>query len=378
MAEETKPTRTQHEEKEGDEKEMCDGDQGARQKCCLDGASGDDDQGAGQKCCLGGALGGDDQGAGQKCCLGGAPGGGDQEAGQKSGLGGVTGDGEEWGIGSKHPNHLKKSTGACLVRMEARIPEGVKQPSGTTPERDGGHVSVVERSVSPTVFLMSQAEENTYYLRGKLGSRDCMMLLDTGCSHSVMPYDLFMELEKDSKIMWSPSGGQGVLADGSRIPIHGVGTVKLRLGDLELEHSFQLVQIEGNILLGMDFLKKQQCVLDFQRGTINMSSYTFDIWDLHGNPMSQENGKVETSDNEALFVPTFMQKGETDKTNLQYLMDDSALWKVKAEPADVIEGHMAAAPMEAWHESCPSGSMAWPLPECGESRGAEMVDVMLT
>ena len=73
-----------------------------------------------------------------------------------------------------------------------------------------------------------------------------------------------------------------------------------------------------------------------------------------------------------------MQKGETDKTNLQYLMNDSALWKVKAEPADVIEGHMAAAPMEAWHESCPSGSMAWPLPECGESRGAEMVDVMLT
>ena len=56
-----------------------------------------------------------------------------------------------------------------------------------------------------------------------------MMLLDTGCSHSVMPYNLLIELEKDSKIMLSPSEGQGVLADKSRISIHGVGTVKLRL-----------------------------------------------------------------------------------------------------------------------------------------------------
>ena len=142
-----------------------------------------------------------------------------------------------------------------------------------------------------------------------------MMLLDTGCSNSFIPYDLFMELEKDSKTMGSPSGGQEVLADG--ISIHGLGAVKLRLGELEFKHSFQLVQIERNILLGTDFLKEQQCVLDFQRGTITISSYTFNIWDLHGNPMSQENSKVETSDAVALLVPTVMEDRDTDTSNLQ-------------------------------------------------------------
>ena len=64
------------------------------------------------------------------------------------------------------------------------------------------------------------------------------------------------------------------MADGKRISIYSVGVaVKLRLGDLEFEHSTAEVQIERNILLGTDFLKEQQSVLDFQRGTINLSSY---------------------------------------------------------------------------------------------------------
>mgnify|MGYP001803192057 FL=1 len=74
--------------------------------------------------------------------------------------------------------------------------------------------------------------------------------------------------------------------------------------------------------------------------------------------MSQENGRVETSSDGALSVSTVMLEGDTGTSNLQYLMDDSAIWKFWAEPADTDEGHMAASPMEAWHESCPSGSMA--------------------
>ena len=42
-------------------------------------------------------------------------------------------------------------------------------------------------------------------------------------------------------------------------------------------------------------------------------------------------------------------------TDLHILMDENAIWKIKAEPADIIQGHMTAASQEAWHESCPSG-----------------------
>ena len=75
---------------------------------------------------------------------------------------------------------------------------------------------------------------------------------------------------------------------------------------------------------------------------------------------------METSDDVALLVPTVMQDGNTDTSNLQYLMDDRARWKMKAESA--VEVHMAAAPMA---QELPPGSKAWPLPECGERWGAE-------
>ena len=45
------------------------------------------------------------------------------------------------------------------------------------------------------------------------------MLIDTGCSHSVMPCDLYAKLDGDSKLQWRPPEGHGVLADGSQIPI---------------------------------------------------------------------------------------------------------------------------------------------------------------
>ena len=135
-------------------------------------------------------------------------------------------------------------------------------------------------------------EENTYYLKGDIGSKRCMMLVDTGCSHSVMPYDLYAELDGDtcSKLQWRPPEGHGVLADGSPVPIQGIGTVKFQLGNLMLEHSFQLAHIDG-ILLGMDFLKKQICVLDFERGTLKLSSYSTNSCDLHGSQLS--NGRVK-------------------------------------------------------------------------------------
>ena len=31
-------------------------------------------------------------------------------------------------------------------------------------------------------------------------------------------------------------------------------------------------------------------------------------------------------------------------TNIQILTDKNAIWKIKAEPTDIIQGHMTAAP----------------------------------
>ena len=222
--------------------------------------------------------------------------------------------------------------------------------------RESDHHFGVESSGDLTVPL---------YLNGDIGSKRSMMLLDTGFSHYAMPCNLYAKLDGGGKLQWRPPEGDGVLADGSQVPIQGIGKVKFQLGDLMLEHSFQLAHIVG-ILLGMDFLKKQKCVLDFERGTLKLSPYTTNSCDLHGS----QNGRVKTINDSDLSPITVIPDGDTD---IQILMDESVIWNMKAEPADIIQGHMAAAPQEAWHESCPSGSTAWPLPECGELKNADVM-----
>ena len=264
------------------------------------------------------------------------------------------------------PKDLQEVERGCVMvkKDEKSVIELAKIASG----RESEHHFAVGLGDDLTVPLMSRKEENTYYLKGDLGTEECMMLVDTGCSHSVMPCDLYAKLDGDSKLQWRPPEGHGVLADGSQVPIQGIGKVKFQLGDLMLEHSFQLAHIDGTILLGMDFLKKQKCVLDFERGILKLSSYTTDSCDLHGSHLA--NGRMETINDSDLSPITVIPDGDTD---IQILMDESVIWNIKAEPADIIQGHMAAAPQEAWHESCPSGSMAWPLPECGELKNADVM-----
>ena len=166
-----------------------------------------------------------------------------------------------------------------------------------------------------------------------------MMLLETGCSHYVMPCDFYAKLDGEGELQWRPPEGHEVLADGSQVPIQGIGTVKFQLGELVLEHTFQLAHKDGIILLSMSFLKKQKCVLGFVRGTLKLSSYSTNSCDLHGSHLS--NGRVKTINDSDLSPITVIPDGGT---NIQILTDKNAIWKIKAEPADIIQGHMPAAP----------------------------------
>ena len=216
------------------------------------------------------------------------------------------------------PKDLQEVERGCVMvkKDEKSVIELTEIASG----REGSPHFAVELDDYSIVPLMSRGEENTYYLKGDIGSKRCRMLIDTGCSHSVMPCDLYAKLDGDSKLQWRPPEGHGVLADGSQVPIEGIGTVKFQLGDLMLEHSFQLAHIDG-ILLGMDFLRKQKCVLDFERGTLKLSPYTTNRCDLLGSHLSY--GRVKTINDSGLSPITFIPDGGTD---IQNLMDENAIW----------------------------------------------------
>ena len=112
------------------------------------------------------------------------------------------------------------------------------------------------------------------------------MILDTGCSHSTMPCEMYVELSKCTTTSLSNVFHQGRLADGSPVAIHGIGQVSFKLGSHDLEHKFQLAEIDNEILLGMDFFDKHQCVLDFKMKVVKMKGDVIPCCTVDGEPLT--------------------------------------------------------------------------------------------
>ena len=94
-------------------------------------------------------------------------------------------------------------------------------------EENGGTRMSKQETQEPRFFMMSDVRENSYYIKGRFDRAEHMMLLDTGCSHSVMPY-------QDCLNNWQLSATQGFLADGSGINIQGMAGLKMRIGSNHL------------------------------------------------------------------------------------------------------------------------------------------------
>ena len=61
-----------------------------------------------------------------------------------------------------------------------------------------------QETQEPSFFMMSDVSKNSYYIKGRFDRAEHMMLLDTGCSHSVMPWHLYVTLKENCLSNWQP------------------------------------------------------------------------------------------------------------------------------------------------------------------------------
>ena len=146
-------------------------------------------------------------------------------------------------------------------------------------------VTVNHGENQPIIKMMNTERENTYYVKGRFDRDSHMLLLDTGCSHSVMPYQLYTALSMKCKINYNPIHNRGVLADGSDVAIHGIAETQFKIGSKTYLHHFQLANIDGKVLLGMDFFRKHRCVIDVHRYTVQIGDEVLDCCDVNGDPL---------------------------------------------------------------------------------------------
>ena len=112
------------------------------------------------------------------------------------------------------------------------------------------------------------------------------MLLDSGCSHSILPVEVRDRLPAGSLGTEVRKPAVGRLADGATVTIEGEVDVTFRVGKQWLRHTFLVAPISNTVLLGMDFFQKHSCQVDFGMLTVRVNEEEIGCCDLDGTPLT--------------------------------------------------------------------------------------------
>jgi len=81
---------------------------------------------------------------------------------------------------------------------------------------------------------------------------------------------------------WEP----GTFADGSRIPFYGIIELTGRVRDQAIQETFVISQLEEDAILGMPFLKRHGCRIDFHKSAMLMAGKELTCVDKSGCPLA--------------------------------------------------------------------------------------------
>jgi len=118
--------------------------------------------------------------------------------------------------------------------------------------------------------VRTQTHGNSYFLPGKLAGKPATFLLDSGCTTNLLSCQFFDTLSTKVRNELEPYEGEyGTLADRSRIPFYG--TIELTVRDQAIQETFVVGQLEEDAILGMPFLQRHGCCLDFSKSAMLMA-----------------------------------------------------------------------------------------------------------
>ena len=132
----------------------------------------------------------------------------------------------------------------------------------------------------------AQPLENSYFLPGKIGRQAVRALLDTGCTTNILAKHVFDKLPASVKNASQMPDMNGVMADGTPLPLYGLVSTPIHLRDLQIEETFVVSRIREDVILGMPFFVKNRCALEFIESTLRIGNRSLACTDRFGQPLS--------------------------------------------------------------------------------------------
>jgi len=126
------------------------------------------------------------------------------------------------------------------------------------------------REVQPRQVRM-QPHGSSYFLPGKIAGKPANFLLDSGCTTNILSRQFFDTLGVTIKKELEPyEGDHGTLADGSCITFYSIIELTGRIPDQTIQETFIVGQLNEDAILGMPFLQRHGCHIDFSKSAMLM------------------------------------------------------------------------------------------------------------
>jgi len=116
-----------------------------------------------------------------------------------------------------------------------------------------------------------QPHKSSFFLPGHIAGKPAHFLLDSGCTTNILSRQFFDTLGVAIKRRLAPyEGSPGTLADGSCIPFCGIIELAGRVRDQNIQETFIVRQLNEDAILGMPFLQRHGCHIDFSKSVMVM------------------------------------------------------------------------------------------------------------
>jgi len=132
-----------------------------------------------------------------------------------------------------------------------------------------------------------QPHSSSYFLPGKIAGKPANLLLDSGCTTNLLSHQFFDTLSAKVRNGLEPyEGDHGTLADESCIIFYSIIELTERVRDQTIQETFIVGQLNEDAILGMPFLQRHWCRIDFSKSAMLMGDRELACVDKFGRPLA--------------------------------------------------------------------------------------------
>ena len=144
------------------------------------------------------------------------------------------------------------------------------------------------------VATHSYGYSSSLFVPGRVGGRNLTFLIDTGCTHNLLSRSVFDRLPAPIKERMRVQESTAAMADGSGLPIYGSIRLEGRIRNVKFEADFLVCRISDDGIIGMSFLREQDCSVACDKGLLVIKGTAIQCTDKTGRLLANKVQVVRT------------------------------------------------------------------------------------